>query len=127
MVGEGYLGVEFNGFYCEEIKDQIKSIAGARWAPKQSIWYVPIELRETLVERVGAPCVESGVQIFDIPSFVHDFQKYPLPLSNYSKKVAVRHDYGSEAKHNDRNLDQLPQTLKDSLYDFQKKGIEFGI
>lgn len=57
-----------------------------------------------------------------------------IPFSDHKllKNLAVvrSFNYGAEVKdfeNGDRNLSKLPESMSKNLYDFQKKGIEFGV
>ena len=47
-----------------------------------------------------------------------------LNNSNYNTKVTFRIDYTKDAEH---NINELPKKLSESLYPFQRDGINFGI
>jgi SNF2 family DNA or RNA helicase len=73
------------------------------------------------------------------PDFVYDLSKNPVPFGSKSKHLAKDvkalvptlgkgFDYEKELKYNKLSIEaDLPASIKDNLYDFQKKGIEFGI
>ena len=70
-------------------------------------------------------CVDRGIQIADTPDFVYDLAKNSVPFSGNNKKAkGFSLSYSQEPKY---TLDGLPPKLKENLYDFQKKGIEFGL
>ncbi len=83
-------------------------------------------------------CIDKGIKIVDIPDFVYELSKNPIPFS--SKALTTGKDvksvmalgkdfhYEQEVKYNKVSFDKdLPQQIRDNLYEFQKKGIEFGV
>jgi len=68
--------------------------------------------REILIDPIPQPCFD----IFD----------FPVPFSDPTKKQIIDHDYSQDLK-NKPSLKDLPKSLFDSLYNFQKVGIQFGV
>lgn len=69
---------------------------------------------------------DHDIKLVDIPDFVNEVLKKPIPFSGHSK-LAKSYDYGSELTTNKKSISMLPDKLASSLYNFQKQGIEAGI
>lgn len=81
MIGDQTIGVSFLGFFNEEIKDKIKRIQGAEYDYPNKIWKLPFGKRDEMIDAVGAICVENGVKVFDVPEFVKNFSRTPVPFT----------------------------------------------
>jgi len=70
-----------------------------------------------------------------VPTFVENFQNVPIPFAEpklYQSRgipSIKTFNYENELKdfERDRNLDKLPEWMSKNLYEFQKKGIEYGV
>lgn len=86
------------------------------------MWIIPKSAYEQLISMVGQLCLENEIKIFDVPNFINNFVNTPIMYSwNFSYKDE-ENDYKK-----DRSISILPEGLSNNLYEFQKKGIEFGV
>ena len=119
------MGITFQGFFSVEIKDAVRSVAGAKYDQPSKSWRIQRSEREALIDAVGALCIQQDVKISDIPQFIADFQANPIPLG--ASKLGKEMNYKSEIHDKDKTIDKLPEKMMKALYEFQKKGIEYGI
>ena len=70
MIGDNTIGVSFQGFFNDEIKDRIKKVPGAEYDFPNKIWKIPVSQKDIMIDSVCALCIENEVRIFDIPEFV---------------------------------------------------------
>ena len=57
-----------------------------------------------------------------IPQTVFDLHEYKIPFTDTSKRKIVAYDYEQDLD-NKPSLSQLPRSLWNALYDFQKVGV----
>ncbi|CDW80246.1 snf2 family n-terminal domain containing protein [Stylonychia lemnae] len=126
IVGPNTIALKFENFYDPDIKDKIKAMPDARYEHQTKEWLLRKDLKERLLEQIGNDCIERGVQVFDTPNFVYDILKNTVPFSNSKSFKSFGLNYEQEVK-NLPKLEKLPTSLAGNLYEFQKKGIEFGI
>jgi len=139
LVGPNTISVRFENFFDNDIKDKIKLLPDAKYEGTTKEWFLRKDLMNKMLESIGEQCIDLGVKIVDIPDFVYDLSKNPVPFGSKSKHLAKDvkalvptlgkgFDYEKELKYNKLSIEaDLPASIKDNLYDFQKKGIEFGI
>ena len=68
--------------------------------------------------------------IDDIPSFVGTVLNTPVPFYNAGTKFNRIYQFHYEheiKKENQKSVGMLPEKISNSLYKFQKEGIEFGV
>ena len=95
MVSNERLGISFQGFYSAEIKDRIKAIEGATYDSATKTWHVNQSDKDLVVEEVAQLVLDVGAKIYDVPAFVQEFFKYPIPMSA-SKRVKFGKDFNYE-------------------------------
>ena len=61
------MGVGFQGFFSNEVKDAIKRLPGAHFDGRSKLWRLKTDQREELIRAVGPICIEEEIQISDIP------------------------------------------------------------
>lgn len=83
-----------------------------------------------MINRIGDRCIDLDVKIEQVPDFVEEFYRHPIPFSIKKNLKGIPasqvHDYAPELK-NDRSLENLPEAMQKKIYEFQKQGITFGI
>ena len=139
LVGPNTISVKFENFFDNAIKDKIKQLPDAKYEGTSKEWFLRKDLMNKMLESIGEQCIDIGAKIVDIPEFVYDLSKNPIPFAEKNKHLAKDvkalvptlgkgFDYEKEVKYHKLSIDtDLPASIKDNLYDFQKKGIEFGI
>jgi SNF2 family DNA or RNA helicase len=137
IVGPHTIAVSFVGFFDNAIKDKIKGLPEAKYEGVSKDWILRRDLQETMYQAIGELCIEKGIKIIEIPEFVGELGKISIPFtqkaktSNKEVKEAMvfgrDFNYQSEASYNKITLKDLPEKITSSLYEFQKKGIEFGL
>ena len=85
---------------------------------------------EEIIETIGELCIQKSVQLVDIPEFVFKFVQCKVPFQENKGKVSgkvFKFDYSDEVKRKKDIKDALPDSFYLNLYEFQRKGIEFGV
>ena len=81
-----------------------------------------------MIQSVGPLCLEHDIKIFDVPEFVYDFQERLVPFDHKKMPAGMPKNlkglYSNDAK---KAINDLPESFSKNLYDFQKKGIAFGL
>ena len=75
MIGDDMIGVSFQGFFSNDIKEGVRAVQGARYDGNNKIWLLPKSKQEELIQNVGSLCLDHEIKIFDVPDFVYDFQE----------------------------------------------------
>jgi hypothetical protein len=131
LVGPNTIAVKMDGFYDQEIKDKIKGLPDAKYEGTSKEWFLRKDLKDKLIDSIGELCIDRGVQIVDIPDFVHDLSKNPIPFTFASKSLASdlkvlvnlngkEFNYEAETKYQKRSIKDLPEKIQSNLYEFQK-------
>ena len=128
MAGPNTIALKFENFFDPEIKDRIKTMPDAKYDFDSKEWLLRKDLKQDLLQKIADLCIERCVQLVDVPDFVFDIVQNSVPFSSVKKGVknVPKHDYSREIKIQPK-LEDLPESLKCNLYDFQKKGVQFGI
>ena len=122
------ISIEFVPEQCitEEI-EQIIISNGAYFEQEMKIWLAPFSEYEKIKESLNP--FKDDYHIIKIPEFVlkvienTNYTKLTVAEDNESKEII---DYSSDDK-NKKIIEMLPEHLLNSLFSFQKEGINFGI
>ena len=93
---------------------------------------------DQLFQKIGEICIDRGIKVVDIPDFVYELAKNTIPFAgkpltsakDIKAIVTLGKDFHYEQEKKSANFSvekDLPEKIKNSIYEFQKKGIEFGI
>lgn len=138
LVGPNTISVKFENFFDADIKDKIKALPDSKYDPVGKDWLLRKDLRDKLFQQIGEMCIDKGVKVVDIPDFVYELSKNPIPFTCKAKTtgkdvksvmgIGKEFNYEQEVKYNKVQFEKdLPQQIRENLYEFQKKGIEFGV
>lgn len=123
LTGKNSFSVSTN-FSCPDQIVNILKQYQSLWNHKRREWTSHIlKYREALYE-VQCFCKGRGIYVDSIPKFIFELTEYAVPFSDDSKQKIVPFNYDEDIRP---NLFQLPKALYNSLYDFQRTGVEFGI
>jgi len=78
-------------------------------------------MKEVLIDCIGNLCIENSIRIFDVPEFINNFQKHPVPFSFKNKKITFGRDFNYHLEHKlskDSILEKLPKKMTSRLYEF---------
>ena len=122
------ISIEFVPEQCitEEI-EQIIISNGAYFEDEMKLWLAPFQNYETIKESLNK--FSSDYNIIKIPGFTlnlikkTNYTQLEISEDDESKEII---DYSSDDKNN-KHIEMLPKHLLNSLYPFQKEGINFGI
>ena len=122
------ISIEFVPEQCitEEI-EQIIISNGAYFEQEMKIWLAPFSEYEKIRESLNQ--FKNDYKIIKIPEFAlkvienMNYTKLTVAEDNESKEII---DYSSDDK-NKKIIEMLPEHLLNSLFSFQKEGINFGI
>lgn len=72
-----------------------------------------------MIDAVSSHCLENNILLGEAPGFVDIILKTSIPFSMVSKAAReLKFDYERELGANRKNIDDLPQRIKDSIYAF---------
>ena len=109
--------------------DAIVSIAKkfkAQYIPENKEWILKMKNYKEAAEEIIKYSKSKTFKVNVIPQFVFDFLEYKIPFSDVTKTNFINYDYNLDDKAK-ISIDGLSQKIRDSLYDFQKIGVNFGI
>eukprot|EP00347_Sterkiella_histriomuscorum_P013935 403362793 len=126
LVGPNTIALKFENFYDPDIKDKIKALPDARYDAQSREWFVRKDMYDRVLEEIGQLCITRGIQIADIPEFAYELAKNSIPFTVGNKKLkSLGLNYEPEVRLK-LKVESLPPKILENLYEFQKKGIEFG-
>ena len=73
-------------------------------------------------------CLENNILLAESPRFVDTIVRTPIPFQNVSKVAKeINFDYVTESRANKKSTEDLPPKIKNTIYAFQKEGIQYGL
>lgn len=129
LAGPNTYALKMEGFYDEDLKNKIKSMPNSKYDVQSREWLVRKDLYDKMIEMIAEICLDKKIKIVDIPNFAHEMAKNSIPFSvGKCNNAQLKLLYEQENKRNKEvKFEDLPAKMRDNLYDFQKKGIEFGV
>ena len=122
------LGLTFQGFYDPSLKDLIKSLGFSQYDADRKVWIIPEQEKTQMIDRVGPYCLDNNILMGETPKFVEKIINTQIPFQKVSKVAKdLKFDYENEKKSNQKSTEDLPPKIKDSVYSFQREGIQYGI
>ena len=125
MISNNTFGVSQNFFINSELAEICSKYWGEIDKKHKEIvieyWHYPEFLAE-----IEAFASHKKLFVYPIPYFVFDLINYPVPFSNEVVDAFIQHDYSKDLGKQIW-IDDLPPSLLDNLYDYQKEGIKFAI
>ena len=116
MTGRDTFSLWLQKCFVRDIIDKIKIIQDSKYEPETKTWSLPIAKKNEFLQSIDQICYDNDIQIEDVPDFVLTTTNQRVPFQTYKKKT-VKHDYASDPQ---KYLDQLPESLSQKLYPFQK-------
>lgn len=116
-IDASYFGIVFQGFFDVDLKEIIKPIAAGGYQSESKAWLVPVDSKGKLMSSIFQYCLDHDIKIVDVPEFVDDLLKRPVPFSANSK-LAKSYDYSAELTTNKKSISVLPEKLASCLYNF---------
>ena len=109
----------------EEIINIMKKF-GAAYVKKHKEWATHlVKYKEVAIEVVSF-CKSRGIEVDLIPQMVFDIQEFKVPFSDPTKLKILEYEYQQDMESKPL-LQHLPKNLTNSLYNFQKVGVQYGI
>ena len=129
FVQQDIIGLTYQGFFDPQLKDLIKALGYSKYDAERRAWLIPMNKKEEMVQAISEYCIESNVLLGEPPRFVENIISTPIPFGKVSKIAKeMKFDYASEMHStNQKSIEDLPQKIKDTIYAFQKEGIQFGL
>ena len=125
MISNNTFGVTSNFFITSELIGIWSKYWGKFDEKNKEIiiefWHYPEFLTE-----IQAFAHQKKLIVYPVPYFVFDLINYPVPFSNEIIDDFIQHDYSKDLRKQVW-VDDLPPSLLDNLYDYQKEGIKFAI
>lgn len=90
---------------------------------------LPSAMHDEMISSIKDYCLENNVLLAEAPKFVQTMLENRVPFGKVSKMAKeLNLDYQSEVHAtNKKSIEDLPPKIKDSVYKFQKQGIQYGL
>ena len=75
-----------------------------------------------MVQSIAEICIDKGIKLVDVPEFAYELAKNPIPFSTAKgqklKSLNKNFNYEHEAKFAKYTINDIPEGLRDNLYEF---------
>ena len=117
--------IKQNFYMADTIVSIAKKYKGQYFAETKE-WILKMKNYKEAAEEIMKYSKSKNVKVNVIPQFVFDLLQHKVPFSDVSKTSLINYEYilDDQVKI---NVDGLSQKIKESLYDFQRIGVNFGI
>ncbi|CAI2373818.1 unnamed protein product [Moneuplotes crassus] len=126
LYDENLISIKFIGFFNENLKNLIKNRKHTCFDNERKCWVTTIKAYRDVIDDMKQYIVKENAKFQEIPEFAIELMKGKHPFYSENDAIEVVYDYSQDFKKN-LTFDSLPAFMRETLYDFQKEGVKFGL